>query len=441
MKLFSFILLLFLSFNSFAQKSGDVLATANGRDYTVADLAPEIRADFESLPSRMMNVRQSLLENQIGDLLFETEAAAQKTTVDKLIEKDIRAKTPAPTEAQIKAVYDANRAQIGDKTLAEVRPLIVNHLRREPEQKAFAVYLSNLKVKYKVALVKDVNAKNLAKTDVLATVGGKTITVETYETQNNQAISDFEADVYHHARESLEQTIYYNLVAVEAKAGNIETSDLIAREITDKLKAFTDDERAKLEDDLRQKLFQKYNAKFLIKEIPVVARNVSADDDPARGKNDAPVTVIMFSDFQCPACAGTHPILKQVLAEYADKVRFVVRDFPLITIHENAFPAAIAANAANRQGKFFEYVELLYQNQSNLDRQSLVRYAAELKLDLKRFEADLLDPQLADEVRKDLTDGKKLGINATPTVFVNGISVRELSAESFRRAVERALKN
>ena len=439
MKLFSIILLLFLSFNSYAQKSGEILATANGRNYTAADLAPEARQEYENLPKMIAGVRQSLLERQINDILFEAEAAAQKTTVEKLIEKEIKSKVVVPSDKEIKAVYDANRAAVGDKSLEDVRPQIIAFLRREPEEKAFAEYLSNLKVKYKAALGKDVNSANLSRFEILATVAGKQISAESYESANKITVSEIEADVYEHARESLEEIVYSDLLGAEAKAQGIDAGALRGREVTDKMKEFTDEERAKLEDALRRKLFQKYNAKFLLKEIAPIVQNISTDDDPAQGKITSPVTIVMFTDFECPGCAATHPALKQVITEYADKIRFVVRDFPLVNIHEHAFQAAVAAGAANAQGKFFEYIEILYNNQKALDALSLKKYAADLGLNLKQFEADLANQKIADEVRKDMEDGKRYGLSGTPTVFVNGVKVRALSPEGFRKAIDKAL--
>jgi protein-disulfide isomerase len=194
-----------------------------------------------------------------------------------------------------------------------------------------------------------------------------------------------------------------------------------------------------LETALREKLFKKYNAKFSLKEIAPVVQNISTDDDPAQGKATAPVTVVMFTDFQCPACAATHPALKKVLTEYGEKVRFVVRDYPLVQIHENAFQAAVAAGAANAQGKFYEYTEVLYKNQNALDAASLKKYAADLGLNLKQFELDLASQKIADEVRKDTEDGKRYGLSGTPTVFVNGVKVRTLSEQGFRNAINKAL--
>jgi len=435
------LLLLFLSFNAYAQKSGEILATANGRNYTVADLAPEARQEYENLPKRIASIRQSLLEQQISDILFEREAAAQKITVEKLVEREIRSKVPAPTDAEIKSVFEASRANIGDKTLEEIRPQIIAFLRREPEQRLFAAYVSSLKTKYKVAPGKDVNAPNLSRLEILATVADRQISAESFETQNKTMLSEIEADVYEHTREAVEQIVYSNLLVAEAKAQGIETSDFIRREITDKQKDFTDEERPRLEAALREKLFAKYKPKFSVKEIAPIVQNISTDDDPAQGKSTAPVTVVMFTDFQCSACAGVHPTLKKVLAEYADKVRFVVRDFPLEQIHANAFQAAVAAGAAHAQGKFFEYTEVLYANQNALDAASLKKFAADAGLNIKQFEADSASQKIADEIRKDIEDGKRYGLSGTPTIFVNGVKVRHFSPEEFRRAIDKALKD
>ena len=162
---------------------------------------------------------------------------------------------------------------------------------------------------------------------------------------------------------------------------------------------------------------------------------------PATGPATAPVTIVMFSDFQCSACSATHPVLKKAMAAYPGKIRFVVRDFPLESIHENAYRAALAAGAANAQGKFFEYTEILYKNQDALDDESLKKYAADLGLNVKQFELDFNSEKTAAEVRKDMADGESYGINSTPTIFVNGVKVRDLSADGFKAAIDRPLRN
>lgn len=423
----------------FAQKTDEVLATANGQNYTVKNLSPEARKLFENLPAAVAEARAQALWRMITDALFEAEAKARNLSTEKLL-AEATAKVPAPTDAQISAVYEANRAAFGAKPVEEVKPQIVAFLRREPEQKALQAFVETLKNKYKVAFGRDINAPDLKPLEALATVGGRSISAQECEEKNKVSLYEAKADVFDQVRFALEESVFSDLMAAEAKAQNIAESDLVAREITDRLREFSDEERFALQDALRKRLFAKYNARFLLEPPAPVAQNVAVDDDPARGRTDAPVTVVMFTDFQCPACAATHPVLKKVLTEYGDRVRFVVRDFPLTSVHADAFQAAVAAGAANAQGKFFEYVELLYNNQTALDAASLKELAAKLGLDRKRFDADLSDEKLAAEIRKDAADGKLYGINSTPTIFVNGVKVRRLTTEGFREAIEQALK-
>lgn len=431
--------LIIFSLSCAAQTPEQVLATANGQKFTVKDLPSEIGQAYANLSKNVAETRKAMLEQQIIETIFETEAKTKNQTLEKYLEQ-IRAKVPAPTEKEIQAVYDANRAAIGDRTLAEVRPQIVNLLREEPEQKALFAAFNTLKTKYKVVISKDINALSLRPIDVLATVGTKRITSQDFEAKNKITLYETKAKVFDAVKFALNELIYNALVSAEAKSLNLETSDLIAREITDKMREYTNDEREQLETNLRQRLSAKYKTQILLKEPVPIVLNIPTTNAPFKGSAIAPVTVIMFSDFQCSSCSATHPILQKVLVEYGDKIRFVVRNFPLTTIHENAFQAAIAANAANAQGKFFEYTEVLYRNQDALDADSLKKYAGELGLNLQQFELDLQSERLAEAVRKDMADGRSYGITGTPTIFVNGIKVRVITAEGFRDAIDKALK-
>lgn len=422
-----------------AQKE-EILATANGQNYTVKDLDPATREAYEGLNKSLATARTELLGEQIAQMLFKDEAAVRKITVDKLLETEIPKRLTAPTATEIKAVYDANREQIGNATLEQVRSQIVNFLQRSSYPKAVEKYVGELKLKHKVVIGKDVNAPNLLATDVLATVNTKPLTVQTFNEKAGQSLYEIRADVYEKAYNYLENTIYTEFINLEAKKADITSSDLIAREVTDKMKDFSEEEREKLEAAFHQKLVQKYNIKFLLKEPTPFVNKVSVDNDPSQGSMNAPVTIVMFSDFQCPACSATHPVLKKIMAEYGDKIRFVVRDFPLTQIHNNSFMAAQAANAANAQGKFFEYIELLYNNQDSLDTANLKRFAVQIGLNPKQFDADLDSGRFADEVRKDMADGNEYGINSTPTIFINGVKARTLSAPTFRKLIDWALK-
>lgn len=435
--LLTLFVLLFSTFAA-AQKPDDVLATATGLTFNANSLSANVRKAYLEQNTALAAERARLYSELVADTLIAAEAKAQNTTTAALIAAEGK-KVPEPAAAEIKTVYDANRAALGSRTIDDVRAQIIAFLKTNAEQKMFADFVDRLKAKHKFAAGKDVNAFGLKPVDTLFSAAGQTVTAADFDNRFKAHLYDARAGIAVFAVSDLENTIFSALVVQEAKARNIETGDLLAAEITNKLREYTDEERAALESGLRKRLFEKYAVKILVKEPPPVAHDVSADDDPVSGKATAPVTVVMFSDFQCSACSATHPVLKKVIAEYGDKVRLVVRDFPLESIHENAFRAALAANAARHQGKFFEYIDVLYRNQDNLDAASLNRYAAELGLNLKQFELDLSSEKTAEEVRKDMADGLKYGARGTPTIFINGVKIQRLSADAFRGAIDRAL--
>lgn len=423
-----------------AQKPSETLATANGRSFTVQDLSSQVSEAWVKLPETLANARKELLEQKIEDILLNIETDAQKLSLEQLIKKEVAEKVAAPTEKEIKNIYEINRGQVGNATLEEVRPQIVGFLRQEPEKKAYANYLESLKKKYKIAYGKDVNSKTFTAGDVLATVGDRKITYEEFIKKNGLTLYEYEANVFDTVQNSLEQVVDSALFAAEAQSLEIATSDYIAREVTNKLKTYSDEETEIVQNALRKKLYPKYSVKFFTNEPKPFIQNISIDDDPIIGDKNAPVTVVMFTDFQCPACSTVDPILKSVIAGYGNKVRLVIRDFPLERIHENAFQSALAANAASMQGKFAEYKDLLYKNQDSLDTESLKKYAVNIGLNVKKFETDMADEKAVAEIRKDIAEGNIYGVSGTPSVFVNGYKIRGLSVKSFRKAIDRALK-
>jgi protein-disulfide isomerase len=162
---------------------------------------------------------------------------------------------------------------------------------------------------------------------------------------------------------------------------------------------------------------------------PVVAMDsVLRPDAATKGRADAPVTIVEFSDFQCPACGQAFRDLHELLASRTD-VRLVFRNFPLDSscnealprpIHPDACNAAIAAECARRQGRFWEYHDLLFENQRTLDRDSLFRYARDVGLDVAAFRTCLDDPATRVRISDDARAGIAAGVESTPTLFING---------------------
>lgn len=167
--------------------------------------------------------------------------------------------------------------------------------------------------------------------------------------------------------------------------------------------------------ELMEGLQERYKARTLLEpfRLPVSA------DGPAIGPADAPVTVVEFSDFECPYCVRIYPMLQEVVQKYEGKVRLVYRQFPL-DIHDNAFRAAEASLCADAQGRFWDMHNAMFDNQQALEGDGLKELAAALGLDLGRFSQCMDSGRYAEQVNRDLQDGEVLGVSGTPATFVNG---------------------
>lgn len=165
-----------------------------------------------------------------------------------------------------------------------------------------------------------------------------------------------------------------------------------------------------------------------------------------KGEATASATLVEYSDFQCPACAAYYPVVKQLNKDYAGKLRFVYRYFPLRTIHQNAEISSIAAEAAARQNKFWEMHDLLFENQtewSNLQdpKEKFKEYAKFIGLDMEKFQNDLNSKEAKDKVEADYQSGLSLGVNATPTFFLNDQKIQNPKTyEEFKIKIEEVFK-
>jgi protein-disulfide isomerase len=159
-------------------------------------------------------------------------------------------------------------------------------------------------------------------------------------------------------------------------------------------------------------------------------------DDPARGPKDARVTVVEFSDFQCPFCSRAVPAVKEVEQAFGNDVQVVWKHLPL-AFHPNAMPAALAAEAARQQGKFWEMHDKLFGNQQALSDAAYEQYAKDLKLDLKRFKAAQVSSETKKRVEADVAAAQAAGVGGTPTFVVNGEVV--VGSAGLRDVVQRRL--
>jgi protein-disulfide isomerase len=163
--------------------------------------------------------------------------------------------------------------------------------------------------------------------------------------------------------------------------------------------------------------------------------------DHIAGPRSAAITVVEYGDFECPSCRQAAPVVKALLAHHAGQVRLVFRHFPLREVHPHAELAAEAAEAAGAQGRFWQLHDLLFAHQDHLDASHIHGYAAQLGLDMARFDNELKDTVYRQRVQEQIAGGQRAGVRATPTFFVNGKLVDvSFGLQRLQDAVDQALK-
>lgn len=303
----------------------ETVATVGGTPITRSALEKHVRPQLIEIENERYEALSGGLDELIAVSLFEMEAKSQNITTEKLVETEIAAKVPAPTDAEIQKVYDENKQQLGGAALDQVKPRIVEFLKQQKAEERHEAYVAELKKKYPT------------------TVSLKPPVVE-----------------------------------------------------------------------------------------------VSTAGRPSKGPDNAPVTMIIFSDYECPYCKRAETTIAEVEKAYPGKIKMVFRDYPL-PFHQHARPAAEAANCANAQGKFWEYHDKLFAS-ADLSADKLKAIAAELKLDQKKFDDCLAKSEFKAAIDKDMEDGQAVGVNGTPAFFING---RTLSGaqpfEKFKEIIDEEL--
>lgn len=161
-----------------------------------------------------------------------------------------------------------------------------------------------------------------------------------------------------------------------------------------------------------------------------------------RGPANAQLTLVEFGDYQCPSCGAYHPFLKEILSRYPEKLRLEFHHFPLVDLHPNAMAAAMAAEAAGEQGKYFEMHDALFENQgvwapTRNPEPAFINLASRIGLDLNRFMRDMRSPAIQSRILQDVTLGNTLKVPETPSFFIDGQRVIiDRSTEDFVRVVE-----
>ena len=170
-----------------------------------------------------------------------------------------------------------------------------------------------------------------------------------------------------------------------------------------------------------------------------VIEDIGIEGSPVKGRPDAPVSIVVFSDFQCPYCARLVPVMEQVFQKHQKDVNIVFKNFP-IQGHAFAIKAAQAALAADSQGKFWEFHDLLFKNYNKLSDVKIEEFRSQLGLDAEKFKQRMNDPQVLAKINSDADLGRKAGVRGTPTIFINGRLLRDKSLNGINSAVDEVLR-
>ena len=448
-----------------------VIAFVNGVKITTNEVYDPIKDNVQMLQNQIAEGRNRELQVQIAKRLFETEAKRRGTTREKLLERELAGKVKDPTEAELQAFYEKNKAQIeGDYN--DVKPQMVNYIRDgrlNDETQKYAQRLGTGRVRVLVTKV-NAPASDADRARVLATVDAQRITAGDVEEAVAPFVYSIQEQIYELRKKQLDAKINNILLEQAANKQSKTPSALFESEVNAKMRKLTEEEiqtfyqdnkarlgrplyqvREQIEEHLlgqiqtetagayADQLRQAAKVQVFLKVPDPPFVKIAIDDQPWTGAANPKVTIVEFTDYECPSCGRTAPVLEEVIKEYADRVKLVVRDFPL-EMHPHAFKAALAAEAAREQGKYWEYASILFKNQKALEVGNLKEYATQLGLDRAKFDQALDSEKYAENLKRDLKDGGLIGVDSTPTVFINGKRVRDRSAESLKAAIEAALK-
>ena len=282
-----------------------------------------------------------------------------------------------------------------------------------------------------------------------ATVGGTVITMQALDAAAANQLAKFRQEEYDIRAEVLTGMIQEQLIVSEAAALKVTTADLVQTEIIakaatptpedvqayyDKMKSrmggkpfdevkvdiekmLAGQKAAERKDQYLSELATKYEVKMLLD--PPRATITLRPTAPVMGPADAPITIVEWSDYECPFCKRAFPTVEQVLAEYKDKVRYIHLDYPL-PFHQKAMPASNAVHCAGDQGKFWEYNNNLYSAPGDLGAADLTKRAADLGLEPTAFEACMTSKKHESLIKSNYADGAALGVTGTPAFFING---------------------
>ncbi len=302
----------------------------------------------------------------------------------------------------------------------------------------------------------------------LAVVEGQPIYEQDLMSVAGPSLLDLRKQEYKAKSDALDKVIRMKLVEAEAKKRGLTADELLKQEVDSKVADPSDDEakgfylaqrsqttlpfdqvKPQVKQLLKASEIQQAREKYLDSlrdkaDVSILLQppSVQMGYDPARVRGDAkaPITIVEFSDFQCPFCKKVQGALNDVMARYPGRVKLAYRDFPMRTLHTNAQIAAEAGRCAGEQGKFWEFHDAMFADQAKLNEPGLLETAHSLGMDGESFRSCLTGDKFKAQIEQDVQDGTRAGVSGTPGFFINGVFVNGAQPEAeFEKVIESEL--
>src|SRR5262245_53019001 len=355
----------------------DVLAVVNGVKILPKEVDDSIKKQVDDLQKQVIQARKHELDLEINTRLLEAEAKKRGITSSALLEREVVSKVKRATEEEALAFYQQNKQAL-QQEFKDLKDGIINYLTNQHQQVEADKLANSFRTSYPVKILVDQPTPPAKPEDgarVFAIVNGENITSARIEEDLLPFIFNVQMEIYKLRKSALDVKINDALLEKEAQNRKVTTRALLDAEVAGKVKKVTEPdardfyeankekiqgeyaplkekiinylgqlEEQKAESAFADQLRKSAKIEIYLKEPVAPVLSIATDDRPSKGKPDAPVTIIEFTDYQCPSCGSLHPIIEQLVGEYGERLRLVIRDFPLDR-HENAFKAAEAAEA------------------------------------------------------------------------------------------------
>ncbi|MEE2856742.1 MAG: thioredoxin domain-containing protein [Planctomycetota bacterium] len=429
-----------------------------------------IGADLEANVQDRIRARIDLLQVSVQDRLFKIEAKRLGFTREQYIEHSIHEAIVAPTLEELQRemrsspdLYGDDLDQVREEVQAAVLRKKTTHRGREVLQEI----AGRIPVELLAAPLRS-QFLDLGLQDVLAMVGGEELRAHEIEESLEDLEHEYDWKKYEIEITELNRRINDRLLAKECEKRQLTPRDLLQQEVISRIDPVTDgdvetfyqmnrsriignldeirdsirahlagERRVVLEARFAERMRAAADVTIYLKEPNPPVHIIETDDRMSMGPEGAPLQLVEFVDFQCERCKELWEFVKTVQQLHPEKIQVVIKNQPLGSIHPMSMSAALAAEAARLQGKYWEMAAALFNSHDSLSPATIEAMATRIGLDLDRFNRDRLSPQLVMMITEDLSEGSRLGIDRTPMLYLNGRKLKDKSWEGILQGVQR----